>query len=92
MNNAIDFLGKKVRDKVTSFTGIVTSVSYDLYGCIQLLVTPEVDNKHMTKQDSYWYDINRVDIVNNKRVMPLPKFNKSISMEDIAGPANKPIK
>lgn len=33
-------LGLPVRDKVTGFDGVITSVSFDLYGCIQVVKTP----------------------------------------------------
>ena len=39
--NELKLLGLKVKDKVTGFTGIITSVSFDLYGCIQVIITPE---------------------------------------------------
>jgi hypothetical protein len=34
VEQSVDFLGKKVRDKMTGRKGIVTSVCFDLYGCI----------------------------------------------------------
>jgi hypothetical protein len=34
----LKLLGTKVRDVVTGFVGIVTSVSFDLYGCVQAVV------------------------------------------------------
>ena len=33
-------LGHKVEDKVTGFKGVVSSLSFDLYGCVQAVVTP----------------------------------------------------
>ena len=31
----LELLGQKVEDKVTGFRGVVTTISFDLYGCIQ---------------------------------------------------------
>ncbi len=42
VNEHIKFLGLQVRDEVTGFSGVVTSMSFDLYGCIQAVVTPKV--------------------------------------------------
>ena len=36
----LSILGKPVKDKVTGMKGIVSSVSFDLYGCIQVIVNP----------------------------------------------------
>jgi len=33
-------LGLKVKDRVTGFEGVVSTMSFDLYGCIQAAVTP----------------------------------------------------
>ncbi len=34
-------LGLWVSDEVTGFEGIATSVGFDLYGCVQVVVTPQ---------------------------------------------------
>ena len=77
------FLGMKVKDKVTTQTGVVTSISFDLYGCVQCLVTPSVtqENKRL---DSMWYDNTRLEMESKKPVMDLPEFGYS------KGPAKKP--
>jgi len=78
-------LGRKVRDKVTRQEGIVTSVSFDLYGCLMALVTPVIGpNKEL--QNSRWFDINRLSVLAGKRVMEPPKFEAM----DPPGPAEKP--
>lgn len=40
MKKYLDILGHKVSDKVTGFNGVAVSVSFDLYGCIQVVVNP----------------------------------------------------
>ena len=37
-------LGYRVKDKVTGYTGVATSVCFDLYGCVQVTVNPGLDN------------------------------------------------
>ena len=81
VNGALANLGLKAKDKVTGVKGIVTSVSFDLYGCIQLLVQPEV-NKEGKYVNSYWLDENRVKITGKKPVMEQPFFVK------VHGPEN----
>lgn len=39
----LDLLGMRVEDRVTGFRGVVSSVGFDLYGCIQAIVNPGQD-------------------------------------------------
>jgi len=70
----LGFIGCKVQDKVTGFKGVVTSISFDLYGCIQAVVTPPT-NKEGAAQDGRWFDINRLILQSEKPVMEIPNFN-----------------
>lgn len=81
IEETIDLLGKKVKDKVTGVKGHVTSVSFDLYGCIQAVVTP----KPKTGDEPRWYDVARLDVTSDKRVMAPPQ---EWTMDK--GPAEKP--
>lgn len=38
----LEMLGKKCRDRVTGTAGIVSSISFDLYGCIQASIAGPV--------------------------------------------------
>ena len=82
-------LGFKVKDRVTGFSGVVTSIGFDLYGCIQAIVHPglDKDNKFL---DSHWLDINRLEIISDKPVMPVPNFSFGPISEGDKGPAEKP--
>lgn len=66
-------LGKKVRDKITGFHGVVTGRVEYLTGCEQVLIQPP------TKQDgawvdSHWLDIDRVEAVESVPVtLPVTK-------------------
>ena len=69
--NYLELLGFKVRDRVTGFTGIVESISWDLYGCIQAVVRPPVDDKG-AMPDGKWCDVLRLEVLDAKRVMEIP--------------------
>jgi len=73
-------LGRKAVDKVT---GTITSISFDLYGCIQGLLSESLNQ-------SYWLDITRLEIKSNKPVMELPNFTKGYVAQGRNGPAEKP--
>lgn len=92
LRDCFDLLGFKVKDKVTGMEGVCTSISIDLYGCIQALVNPglDKDGKH---RDQVYYDVNRLDKTSKKAVMPLPPILQPVgyvaSPKD-KGPAEKP--
>lgn len=87
-----DILGMKVTDRVTGFQGVVTSISFDLYGCIQVTVHPGLDgDKKM--MDPNWFDIGRLETKGTKPVMEVPEFDFSPANISAGrkGPAEKPL-
>lgn len=70
-------LGLKVKDRVTGFSGIVTTVSFDLYGCIQVAVTPAAFGESKGElKTGMWFDVTRLIILDENPVMELPDFKK----------------
>jgi hypothetical protein len=41
----LTILGKKAKDKITGVEGIITSISFDLYGCIQASIDRGVNKE-----------------------------------------------
>lgn len=79
-------LGYKVTDKVTGLKGVITCVSFDLYGCVQTIVQPGVEKDSSKIEDSKYFDITRLDIdPDSEPVMAAPK-----EFTEDKGPANKP--
>ena len=68
-----DKIGFKAVDKVTGFVGVISSISFDLYGCIQYALTPPVgeNNKY---PDGRWFDYTRLNVKGRKPVMEVPQF------------------
>lgn len=87
MKEYMDLLGKKARDRVTNFEGIVTSVCFDLYGCVQVVVSPQLKDGKV--EDGRWMDAKRLEITDNTPVMPQPAFENLRAGQEI-GPAEKP--
>ncbi len=85
----LSMLGKKARDKVTGFEGVVSSVSFDLYGCVSAAITPPIDDKGETRPGN-WFDVTRVEFLDNKPVMNVPDFKKGYVAEGKKGAAEKP--
>ena len=69
----LKLLGFKATDIVTGFSGIVTSVTFDLYGCVQALIHPGLD-KDGKLVDQCWFDVKRLRIDGAAPIMPAPTF------------------
>ena len=85
-----ELLGKKGKDAVTGFSGVITSLSFDLYGCIQVVITPPADKKDGVK-NGQWFDVTRVEITNHTLVIPLPDFAEGYIAMGKKGAAVKPL-
>lgn len=76
-NEHISKLGFKAKDIVTGFTGVITLISFDLYGCVQFVLTPKV-NKDGKSINGRWFDVTRLEIKSKKAVMVVPHNDISI--------------
>jgi hypothetical protein len=95
----LSFLGLKVRDSVTGYTGVVESISVDLYGCVQAMVSNGQEDKD-GRFLAHWFDTSRITVVDPTPVMDQPNFylagknyNEMPRAEGAAephGPADKP--
>lgn len=83
-------LGYKVQDRVTGFKGVVSSISFDLYGCVQALVTPPSKSGSDGDGCSRWLDVTRLIVKGRKPVMEVPNFVSGPVAEGKHGPADKP--
>lgn len=89
----LDLLGYKVKDKVSDYTGVVVSMGFDLYGCIQADVRP----MELTKEDGklkvgIWLDVARLEVISKKPLMDQPNFEWGEAAKGMKGPANLPSK
>ncbi len=86
-----DILGLRVEDKVTGFSGVVTTLSFDLYGCIQVIVTPPISPGEKQEQgESRWFDVARLRIVHFDPVMAVPDYFTGRQAQGLQGAAEKP--
>lgn len=102
----LDLMGHLVKDKVSDFKGVVISIAFDLYGCIQADVRPRELDKDGKLQQGFWMDVSRLEVLSNKPLMDQPDFlwgsgidvkeEKKSVFEKVAsglkGPANLPQK
>lgn len=89
MEEHLGLLGKQAEDKVTGNKGVITSVCFDLYGCIQASLTaPGVDNEGKP-HSGYWYDVPRLRVLSENPVMEVPDFSDRLIMSGRKGAAEK---
>lgn len=69
-------LGNEARDKITGFTGIVTSRAEYLTGCTQYGLTPPVAADGQVRA-SEWFDEGRIEVT-----------GVGVAKADVAGVAN----
>lgn len=89
-NPHVKLLGHRVQDKITGIKGVVTSVSFDLYGCIQAYINRGLD-KDGKWLDSQWFDIARLTPLSTKPVMVAPDFGAGPIADGDKGPESKPL-
>lgn len=70
----INLLGLRATDRVTGLTGVITCITFDLYGCIQALLHPGLDANGELRSQTY-FDINRLGLLDAPRAMPVPTFD-----------------
>jgi hypothetical protein len=85
MKEHFKLLGFKVRDAVTGFEGVVESISFDLYGCVQAIVRPGLDKKKPNDLGAgHWFDTKRLSAIGKVPVMAIPTFS------EVPGGSEKP--
>lgn len=82
-------LGHRVEDKVTGCKGVVASISFDLYGCVQAIVNPGMFKDGKLK-DSLWFDVSRLTVLSKSPVMEVPNYDYGPQAEGKQGAAEKP--
>lgn len=88
----LTLLGLPVKDKVTDYEGIVNSVCFDLFGCIQADVRPKKLGKDGQMQTGVWIDINRLIVLDTTPLMKRPNYHYSPLAEGEQGAADKPVR
>lgn len=82
-------LGFTVRDVVSGYEGVAESISFDLYGCVQIAIRPPAPKPENGKMAEYpdgrWFDAKRLKGVSLLPVMEVPTFET-----EPGGPADKP--
>lgn len=86
----LSMLGMEVEDKVTGFSGVVASICFDLYGCIQAVVNPGMD-KDGKLMEQHWFDVSRLTVIGDNPVMDRPNFEYGVQAEGNQGAAEKPF-
>jgi hypothetical protein len=87
MQKHMSLLGMHVKDQITNLDGVVESVCFDLYGCVQASVRRTGIDKDGKLYEGYWFDVKRLVVKSTKPVMAVPDFE----LPEI-GAADKPTR
>ena len=88
INQTIQLIGFRAKDKISGLEGVIDSVCFDLYGCVQASLAPAAKDGECPP--GRWFDVQRLQ-VSNDRVMDVPDFEsrgKTLETYD-HGPAMK---
>lgn len=75
MHKSFELLGRKCRDVISGIEGVVDSICFDLYGCIQGAMRPEGLTDKGELKESRWFDVKRL-VPMGDAVMAVPDFSK----------------
>lgn len=65
--DAADYFGRKAKDSITGFEGIITGHVRYISGCSQVLITPPVDGDGK-KRDGEFFDEQRIEILDAPKI------------------------
>lgn len=92
IEETVQLLGLKATDKVTGFAGVITTVAFDLYGCVQVILTPPAPEKVGEMIAGSWFDVGRLSL-SVERVMQTPTYDRALAPTEYdKGAANKPLR
>lgn len=78
----LELLGRRVEERVTGFTGTVTSIRFDLYGCIQGAVMPKTTDPGKIP-DGHWFDVARLKTTSLRRVIKVSYEYSPSGLKDL---------
>ena len=91
LQHYVNQLGLRVRDVVTGLEGVITSITFDLYGCVQALVSSGLDEKGETRPGQ-WFDLKRLVPQSDDPVMPVPTFGHVPGGQELPLPSSSPTR
>ncbi len=74
MKNHLELLGYKVRDSVSGIEGVVSSICFDISGCIQGAVKLPA-GKDGKMGESYWVDLKQLEKVSKWPVTAVSTYD-----------------
>ena len=79
------FLGFRAKDVIAGAEGVITSIAFDISGCVQGFLSRGFD-KEGKRLEGYWIDTKQILIMSKSAVMPAPAF---LSVTATAGAQSK---
>ena len=86
----LGLLGYRCRDLLTRFEGVVTSISFDVNGCVQALVLAGHDDKG--GRISSWFDTKSLEKISHGPLVRQPNFIDVPGGRELPRFASRPTK
>jgi len=83
----LELLGTHMKDCVTGLEGMVDTVAFDAYGCVQASLRAKA-KEDGTLPEAYWFDVKRL-IQSGKRIIAMPPHFTTPPGQE-TGSADKP--
>lgn len=83
----LELLGMQAEDIVTGIKGVVDSICFDAYGCVQATIKQKA-NKDGKIPEGYWFDVKRLKVTGPRVLDAPPHFTTPPGQE--IGAADKP--
>ena len=85
-------LGQEVKDKVTGFSGIATSVTEFMYGCRRISVDPRELSKDGKLKENLIFDEPQLEVIGNGLLPAEEPESKEGTKHNHGDPAFRPTK
>lgn len=81
-------LGKKVKDKISGFKGVVVGETRWLWGCLRVGVERRKVNNDGKVSDPEWFDVDRVEVIAGSKTMRIVSTKAETAV--VGGPESDP--
>ena len=80
MDEYLKLMGYECEDRITGYKGIATSISFDLYGTIEMTLTPKTQEEKEARWGQ-WFHASRIKKISENPVMDVHDFNFTVGTE-----------
>jgi len=84
----VNKLGFPAKDILTGMTGVISSISFDINGCIQGWIQPSM-KEDKTVPEGKWIDVARLELTSETPVIRSPNYVEGVIADGGSGASDK---